>query len=70
MSDVLIKPEKGKRKVRIDSDRLDNNGKAYLHTMRNGFQWCGQPIDLELAEMMQEALTHYIENEKELLKHD
>ena len=31
-----------------------------LHTMRNGYQWTGQPIDPELARQIIDALQEYL----------
>ena len=45
----------GTHKVRIEHDGFD----LYLHTMRNGFQWVGQPVDDTLIRLLKQALAQY-----------
>ena len=49
--------ENGKLKAKIEDDGYD----VTLLTMRNGFQWTGQPIDKELAKLTIEVLQEYVE---------
>ena len=56
-----IERSSGKKGVRIEFDGYGDQ----LLGMRNGYQWSGQPICLELAEMMIEALSEYVELQTE-----
>jgi len=49
--------ENGQIKAEV---RVDKYG-AELFTMRNGFQWTGQPLGPELAKLTIEVLQQYLE---------
>jgi len=50
--------ENGKIKARVEIDDFDTS----LLTMRNGFQWTGQPVSPELATLIIEVLNEYLES--------
>lgn len=53
--EFLTTNKDGKRKVKIQNDGYD----LQLLTMRNGFQWTGQPVDDELLDMIIECINQY-----------
>lgn len=55
-----IKLSNGKKKVELKFDDFAV-GKPQLMTMRNGFQWSGVPIDKDLAKMIVDVLSEYLE---------
>ena len=52
-----ILKENGNIKARVTSDEYG----AELLTMRNGWQWTGQPMTPELARLTVEALQQYLD---------
>ena len=52
-----IVKENGTVKARVRNDGFGEE----LSTMRNGYQWTGQPISPELARLTIEVLTEYLE---------
>ena len=56
MSTKDIVRENGKIKAKLTQDEYD----TYLSTMRNGFQWTGQPMTPELAKLTIEVLQQYL----------
>jgi len=52
-----IQRENGKVKAKLTKDDYDTQ----LLTMRNGFQWTGQPMTPELAKMTIDVLQQYLD---------
>jgi len=57
MNDVEILKENGKLKVKVELTKYGDE----LYATRNGWQWVGQGISPELARLMIEALSEYLE---------
>ena len=57
MDQQVILKENGTIKAKVVSDKYGTE----LLTMRNGFQWFGQPISPELARQIIEALKEYLD---------
>lgn len=55
--------ERRKEKLGVRAEVSDYGDQ--LLGMRNGYQWSGQPLSPELAEMMIEVLQEYIEFKKQ-----
>jgi len=55
---VLILNENGKKKVKIQDDGYG----LELYTMRNGYQWTGQGVDIEILEMMRTTISTYLDS--------
>lgn len=51
-----ILKENGKIKAKVVTDEFGSE----LLTMRNGYQWTGQPMTPELAKLTIEALQEYL----------
>ncbi|WP_067986172.1 hypothetical protein [Neptuniibacter pectenicola] len=57
MNTKEIVRENGKIKAKLTKDDYDTQ----LLTMRNGFQWTGQPMTPELAKLTIEVLQQYLD---------
>ena len=51
---------RGNKKVKIVADKYG----IELHTIRNGRQWTGMCVDIELLEMMRDTISEYLEGIK------
>jgi len=47
----------GKKGVKIEDDKYGTE----LLTSRNGWQWTGQVVNVELLEMIRDAINEYLE---------
>ncbi len=57
---VFISRENGKKKVKLTNEGFGLD----LYTMRNGYQWTGMGVDIELLRMLKDVITEYLESEE------
>jgi len=57
MEKKYIEKTNGKLRAKVEDDGYGTS----LLTMRNGYQWTGQPMEPELAKLTIEALQEYLD---------